>query len=249
MLIDSHCHLNSPDFAGRVPEVLARAGEAGVAAMVVPGWDAESSRRALSMASAYPMLHPAIGLHPWFIDAAADLTWMDDLLDDPRLVAIGEIGLDWATQVDHRRQEAVFRAQLGIAATRRLPVLLHCRRGWDRMLACLRDFPTVRGVLHSFSGSREVLRDCLALGHYVSFAAMVTRRNSLHAQEAARDVPADRLLLETDAPYMALEGVPASAVEPAHLVRILAFVAELRGDDPAVLAERTSANAWALLRL
>ncbi|MHB9026032.1 MAG: TatD family hydrolase [Armatimonadota bacterium] len=249
MLIDTHCHLNSPEFAGRVPEVLGRASGAGVTEIVVPGWDGDSSRRALSMAGAYPMLHPAIGLHPWFADTVTDLTWLTDLLDDPRLVAIGEIGLDWLAEVDHHRQEAVFRAQLAIASTHGLPVLIHCRRGWDRMLACLRDFPTVRGVLHAFSGSREVLHECLALGHYVSFAAMVTRRNSRRAQDAAREVPADRLLLETDAPYMALEGVPASEVEPAHLSRILAFLAELRGENPAALAAQTTANARELFRM
>jgi len=248
MFIDTHCHLNAPHFAGRVGEVLDRAAGVGVTTVVVPGWDAESSLRALAMAAGYPAIRPAIGLHPWFVAENADLDWLPRLLDDPRLTAIGEIGLDGAIELDDpERQEAVFRAQLRLAAARELPVLLHCRRRWDRLLACLKDGPPVRGVLHAFSGSREILREALGLGLYLAFGGMVTRPNSLRAHAAALAVPVERLLLETDAPYMALEGIPAEQVEPGHLPVICRFLAELRGENPAWLAARVAENARRLL--
>ena len=247
LLTDTHCHLNSPQFAGRVGEVLARAADAGVGEIVVPGWDAESSRRALAMSAGYPMLRAAVGLHPWFVVEQPGLDWLPHLLDDPRTQAVGEIGLDGAIDRDDPvLQEAVFRAQLRLAAARNLPVLLHCRRRWDRLLACLREEPRVRGVVHAFSGSLEVMHDCLALGLYISFAGMVTRPNSRRAHTAAAAVPADRLLLETDAPYMALEGIPAEQAEPAHLPRILAFIADLRGESPPALANQIAQNVQAL---
>jgi TatD DNase family protein len=244
LLTDTHCHLNSPHFAGREAHVVTRAAAAGVAALVVPAWDRASAETALALAETFPAVRAAVGLHPWFVAADADTAWVAPLLAHPRVVAVGEIGLDGAIDgADAAVQERVFRAQLALAVARGLPVLLHCRRRWDRLPAIIRDYPGLRGVLHAFSGSAEVLRDCLRLGLHVSFAGGVTRPNSRHARAAAALVPADRLLLETDAPYMALEGVPAEAVEPAHLPQILAAVAALRGDDPAALAAQTAANA------
>jgi len=241
-LTDTHSHLNSPHFAGRVGEVLARAAAVNVVEVVVPGWDRESSVMALALGAAHPGIRPAVGLHPWFVAENPDLTWLPALLDDPRLVAIGEIGLDGAIDnEDPAQQEAVFRAQLALAAERNLPVLIHCRRRWDRLLACLHDYP-VHGVMHAFSGSLEVMRECLRLGLYISFAGMVTRPNSRRAHEAATAVPADRLLLETDAPYMALEGIPAEQAEPAHLPLVLDYIANLRNTDPVTLGAISAEN-------
>ncbi len=247
LLTDTHCHLNSPHFAGRVGDVVARAMAAGVGTLIVPAWDRASAEAALALAEAYPAIRAAVGLHPWFVTSETDTAWVAPLLTHPRVVAVGEIGLDGAIAgEDPARQERVFRAQLALARAHDLPVLLHCQRRWDRLPAILRDYPGLRGVLHAFSGSAEVLRDCLRLGLYVAFAGGVTRPNSRHARAAAAAAPADRVLLETDAHYMALEGVPAEAAEPAHLPRILAVVASLRGDDPAALAAQTDANARAL---
>ncbi len=250
MLTDSHCHLNSPHFAGRVGEVAARAAAVGVGTIVVPAWDRESAVSALALAAALPGLQPAVGLHPWFVAEQPSLDWLPDLLADPRVVAVGEIGLDGAIDEEDRAlQETVFHAQLALAVEHDLPVLLHCRRRWDRLLPMLHEHPAVRGVLHAFSGSREILREALQLGLYVSFGGMVTRPGSRRAREAAAVVPADRLLLETDAPYMALEGIPAEAAEPAHLPLILDCLAELRGEAPATLAAQTADNSRRLFRL
>lgn len=245
-LTDTHCHLNSPLFAGRVGDVVARAEAAGVGTIIVPAWDRESAVQACALAAAYPALRAAIGLHPWFVARNPDTAWVAAMLDDPHVCAIGEIGMDGDIDgYDPAQQEAAFRAQLEIAAARDLPVLIHARRGWDHLLACLKDIP-VRGVMHAFSGSREVLDACLHRGMFISFAGMVTRPNSRRAREAVTLTPADRLLVETDAPYMAMDGVPADAMEPALIPPILAAVAALRGDDPALLAAQLAANVRGL---
>jgi len=246
MLTDTHCHLNDERFCERMPAVLARAAQVGVTEMIVPGWDRESSVRALSLAAAFPAIRAAVGLHPWFAAASDDRDWLPVLLDQPQVIAVGEIGLDGAVDNDDpARQEVVFRAQLAWAAARDLPVLLHCRRRWDRLLACLRDTP-VRGVVHAFSGSIEVLHALLQCGLYISFAGMVTRPNSRRAHEAAACVPAERLLLETDAPNMALEGIPAAQAEPMQLPLVLNYIARLRAEAPEALAVQVAANVKAL---
>jgi len=246
-LTDTHCHLNSPLFAGRLDAVITRARRAGVGTLVTPAWDRTSAGEALALAAVHPAIRPAVGLHPWFAARDADLTWLPTLLEDPRVVAIGEIGLDGAIDDDDPTvQERVFRTQLEMALTYHLPVLLHCRRRWDRLLTCLRDYPGIRGVLHAFSGSVETLREGLSLGLFVSCAGSVTRVNSRRARAAAAGVPLDHLLLETDAPYLALDGVPAVEVEPAHLPWILAAVAGLRDEMEATLAGHLAANVTRL---
>jgi len=246
-LTDTHCHLNDPAFEGRVAAVLARAREAGVGQVIVPGWDAASSRRALALAAEFPAILPAVGLHPWMVAAEADTRWVAVLAAESRAVAIGEIGLDGAVEAPLAWQLPVFRAQLALARERDLPVLLHCRAAWEPLLACLREVPGVRGVLHAFNGSVEVLRECLAMGLYVAFGGGVTRPNNRRAQQAAIAAPADRLLLETDAPSIGQDGVPPAAVEPRHVVPVLRRLAALRGEDAAALGARIVENVRALL--
>jgi TatD DNase family protein len=137
---------------------------------------------------------------------------------------------------------------LRLAVERDLPVLIHCRRGWDRLLRCIKEIGGARGIIHAFSGSREILRECLNLGFYISFAGMVTRPHSYRAHEAATLVPADRLLLETDAPCMALEGIPGGQSEPIHLLHVLHYVAQLRKETPEAIAAQVAENVTALFR-
>lgn len=243
---DTHCHLNDPAFDGRVGEVLARAAAVGVTQVIVPGWDRESSLKAIELAAAFPAIRAAVGLHPWFVTESDDLSWLPPLLDDPRVVAVGEIGLDGAIEHDDPvKQEAAFRAQLALAAERGLPVLVHCRRRWDRLLPCLRELPSC-GVMHAFSGSVETLRLLTALGWYISFTGSVTRPNAKRVHQAAAAVPADRLLVETDAPAIGLETVPAEQVGPDCIPAILTAIAHLRGDSPGALASQVDGNLRAL---
>jgi TatD DNase family protein len=246
-LTDTHCHLNDPAFDGRVADVLARANAAGVGQVIVPGWDEASSRRALALADEFPAILPAVGLHPWMVTANADLGWVRALSADPRVAAIGEIGLDGEVEVPLNMQVPVFRAQLALARERNLPALIHCRKAWEPLLACLAEYPGVRGVLHAYNGSVEILRACLAMGLYVAFGGGVTRPNNRRAHQAAAAAPADRLLLETDAPSIGLEGVPPADVEPRHITQVLARLAELRGVDAATLGAQLAANTCRFL--
>ena len=246
-LTDTHCHLNDPAFDGRVEEVLARAAEAGVTEVIVPGWDRESSLRAVALAAEFPAVRAAVGLHPWFVTESDDLSWLPPLLEEPQVIAIGEIGLDGAIEHDDpEQQEAVFRAQLALAAEHELLVLVHCRRRWDRLLPCLRETP-VRGIMHAFSGSRETMRELLALGFYISFSGSVTRPHAKRVRQAAAAVPADRLLAETDAPAIGLDTVPAAQVGPDCIPAIIAVIAGLRSESPDALAIRMAGNLRALL--
>ena len=258
--IDTHCHLNDPHFDGRIGEVLDRALASGMGEIIVPGWDAESSRRAVALAAEFPAIRAAVGLHPWFVTQDDDLSWLPVLLDNPRVVAVGEIGLDGAveklgdcqpvctqsgdsTLTSADAQERVFRAQLALAVKRNLPALMHCRRRWDHLLPCLRETPGIRGVMHAFSGSRETLRELLDLGFFISFSGSVTRTNAKKVRLAAAEVPANRLLTETDAPAIGLDGVDAADVEPAHIPRIVAALAELRGEKAELLAAQIDDNS------
>ncbi|MHB0938594.1 MAG: TatD family hydrolase [Armatimonadota bacterium] len=244
---DTHCHLNDPAFDGRVGEVLARAAAVGVTEVIVPGWDRESSLRAVELAAEFPAIRAAVGLHPWFVTENDDLSWLPPLLDDPRVVAVGEIGLDGAIENDDpEKQEMVFRAQLTLAAEHQLPVLVHCRRRWDRLLPCLRELPSC-GIMHAFSGSVETMRLLLALGFYISFTGSVTRPNAKRVHQAAAAVPADRLLVETDAPAIGLETVPAEQVGPDCIPAVLAAIARLHSDPLDVLAWQVAGNLRALL--
>lgn len=247
MLTDTHCHLNDDRFAGRLPAVLARAEGAGVGQIIVPGWDRDSSRRAVALAAAYPGVRAAVGLHPWFL-GDGDISWLPALLDDSGVVAVGEIGLDGAIEPEQPAlQEAAFRAQLALAAARGLPVLVHACKRWDRLLPCLRDVLGMRAVIHAFSGSREILQALLDFGCYIGFGGGVTRPNAQRTRAAALVTPADRLLLETDAPYIGMDGILPEQVEPAHIPRVLQTLAELRGEDAQVLAERIAGNVRGLV--
>lgn len=239
-LTDTHCHLNDLAFDGRVADVLARARDAGVGRVVVPGWDSASSLRALALAEEFPDILPAVGLHPWMVTTDADLGWVRELA--PRAVAIGEIGLDGVVDVPLEAQVPIFRVQLALAVECGKPALIHCRKAWEPMLACLRDYPGLRGVLHAFNGSVEVMRACLVMGLYVAFGGGVTRPNNRRAHQAAIAVPADRLLLETDAPSIGMEGIPPAEVEPKDITRVLTRLAALRGEDTAALATQIAVN-------
>jgi TatD DNase family protein len=242
LLTDTHAHLNDPHFAGRVGAVLTRARAAGVGGAVVPGWDEASSREALALAAAFPPILPAVGLHPWMVAEDTELAWLPALLDDPRVVAVGEIGLDGAVAVPMDHQLTAFRMQLALARARDLPVLIHCRKAWEPLLTCLHEVSGRRGVLHAFSGSVETMRLCVDLGYHIAFGGGLTRPNNRRARAVAAAVPANRLLLETDAPAIALEGIPKEAVEPAHIVRVLAALAALRGEEVAGLGARIAEN-------
>jgi TatD DNase family protein len=251
LLIDSHAHLNEPVFV-KLDEVVARAKNAAVGACVVPAYDRDSLDRTFALAGRYPgFVFPAYGIHPWFAGDPVDVERVKECLDRGNAVAVGEIGLDFAA--GHDRQECqivLFRKQLEIAIEYHLPVIVHCRKAFDPLSGILSDYRgKLRGVMHSFSGSPEWMRRFLDLGFCISFSGSVTRKSARKYHRNAQAVPADRYLLETDAPSIATESTPASEVEPMHLVEIARKMAEIRNMEYGDICRESSENAKNLFHL
>ena len=252
-LFDTHTHLHFPEYAGDRAAVLARARAAGVTGMVTIGTDLAASQAAVALAAEEPDVWASVGVHPH--DAAAGeaaLPEIERLARAPRVVAIGEIGLDFFRNHSPRDvQIDVFRRQLDLARRAGLPVVIHCRDAHAEALAILAEARVgeIGGVMHCFSGDVAVARACLDLGLLISLAGPVTYKSARALPEVARFVPADRLVLETDCPFLPPEGHRGQRNEPAYVSLTAARVAALRAEPLDRLAGATSDNARALFRL
>ncbi|HEY5645150.1 MAG TPA: TatD family hydrolase [Pseudomonadales bacterium] len=240
MLVDSHCHLNYlDDPQARVREARA----AGVVAVLCIGVDAAHIGEVLALARSEPDVWASVGQHPEA--AASDWNWIEPLLDQPRVVAVGETGLDYYhsdTPGLRRRQRQNFEHQLSLASRYDLPVVVHTRSAEADTLALIRSFPDVVGVLHCFTESWALAEAAIDLGYYISISGIVTFRNGENVRAVARQVPADRLLVETDAPWLAPVPHRGRQNQPAYVVDTAGYLAELRGTDLPSLAEQTSEN-------
>ncbi len=251
MLIDTHCHLADPAYEPDRQQVLDRAWAAGVGRVVVIGESATRAESALELARAEPRLVATAGIHPhdardW---GASTETWLRSMLRDPRVVAVGETGLDF--HYDHSPRSAqrqAFESQLAIAAETGRPVVIHAREADDEVAAILGNHPDVTAILHSFSSGMALLRAGLVHRHYVSFSGMVTFKN-WRLDEAICETPLDRLLLETDGPYLAPVPHRGRRNESAFLPATVAHVARLRGTTATDLAALTAQNAIRFFRL
>jgi TatD DNase family protein len=252
---DTHAHLQDDAFAQDLEEVLARAEAAGVRYVLTVGTTAETSAQAAALAQKHVLLAAAVGIQPNHAAQAQPGDWerIAALAQSPGVVALGETGLDrywhytpWPVQVDY------FQRHLDLARQTGLPVVIHCRDAFPETLDLLQHHAhkhgPIRGVMHSFTGDLDAARQCLRLGLHLSFAGMVTYRNAEPLRHVAAQVPLDRLLLETDSPY--LVPVPLRnrqrRNEPAHLPHIAACVARLHQVSEDVLAQATTANAFSL---
>jgi TatD DNase family protein len=247
-VIDTHAHLDHCE--GEPADVVARAGAAGVEAIISIGTGLASCRAVLGIAAALGPVWAAVGIDTHKagrpdVDDPADLA---ALTHEPKVVAVGETGLDYHYGADVKdQQRALFEAQLAIAADARLPVVIHCREAAADTATVLAGFPgTV--VLHCFS-EPELLGPAIDRGYYCSFAGNVTYGRSDDLREAARAVPGDRLLVETDSPYLSPQPVRKNRNEPANVVHTVAALAVARGEDAAELGARTAANARAAFGL
>ena len=257
MLIDTHAHLTFPDFANDLDGILARAAEAGVTRVVTIGTSVESSRLAVTLAEKYATVFAVIGIHP---DNAMEAApgFIDDLralAQNPRVVAIGETGLDYFRRTPERvaaekdTQAAVFTQQLELAAELGLNVVIHERESWDDTLAVLAPFAgKVRAQFHCFGKSLAHAEAVLADGHLVSFTGIVTFKNAVIVQETAARLPTGTFMVETDCPYLAPVPFRGKRCEPAHTRATAEFIAELRAQPPAELAAQTTATAEAFFR-
>lgn len=245
MLVDTHCHLAATAFEADRDIVLERAWAAGVAHIVIIGESRETAERGLALAQREPRLSVVAGVHPhdardWSPEAEK---WLEALLGDVRVVAVGETGLDY--HYDHSPRQAqhlAFEAQLHLARQVERPAVIHAREADHDVAAKLRANPDVVAVLHSFSSGPALLRAGLDLGHYVSFSGMVTFKNWA-LDDALRAVPLERLLLETDAPYLAPVPHRGKRNEPAFVRAVAERVAAVRGLATEELIEMAGRNA------
>ena len=245
-MIDTHCHLTDPRLLSQLADVLARAAERGVAHMVTIATDPPDWTQALALCRGFPTLRCALGVHPNEAHKApADaLAVLEGLLGEKSVVALGEIGLDWHYGIAHREiQYRLFERQLAMAAERQLPVVIHSRESVADCLAVMSRYALKRAVFHCFTGSGEEAEQILAQGFWLGFTGVVTFKNGAELRRVAASVPADRLLVETDAPYLTPEPMRKQKVnEPAMVAYTAAVIARERGVSAEALAGLTTGN-------
>jgi len=268
-LIDTHCHLFMDPLATDPTAVRQRAAAAGVGQIVVPAYDTDSWAQVTALAAdpapatgtqLTATVYPALGLHPWVADEPLDLAKLAQALTDCHAVALGEIGLDFKVETPAWDQQlGIFEAQLNLARQLKLPVILHNRGAFEEMLTILgrqikagyarRPLQELSGVVHAFSRGPELARRFLDLGFCIAFGGAITRPRAKQARHSAELVPLDRIVLETDAPAIGLDGVDPESTEPRHVARVAAALAEIRGESLQTIQEVTSHNARALFGL
>jgi TatD DNase family protein len=253
MLVDSHCHLATAAFDDDRPAVLARARAAGVRALIDVGVDPEGWARTLALAAAEPEVFAALALHPNDVAEVglAAIDALPPLLAAPRVVAVGETGLDYHWQrTPPAMQQAAFRAHLALARRLDLPVIVHCRQAYDDTLDIIAaDGNGTRGVLHCFGGTLAQAERALALGYAISLAGPLTFKKSDEARRITAAVPGESLLVETDAPYLAPHPRRGQRNEPAYVALVAAALAAARGEELAAVVARTGRNAARLFGL
>lgn len=251
-LIDSHCHIDVADFDADRREVLQKCRELGVTRMVVPAVLAATWDSLLQLCTQEPGLYPALGLHPVFLDQHQDqdLSHLERYVAQQHPVAIGEIGLDfYIAELDRQRQQHLFDAQLEIARTADLPVILHVRKAHDQVLHSLRRIRVRGGICHAFNGSLQQAHQYLELGFKLGFGGMLTFERSHKLHQLARELPLEALVLETDAPDMTVASHRGERNSPEYLPECLTALATLRDENPAQVAAQTCANVCAVLNL
>lgn len=250
-LIDTHTHLDFPDFDADRPALLAESRALGVRQMVVLGVYRDNWQRVWDLVQSDPDLHAALGLHPVYLDQHRpdDMThlrdWLARLAGHRQLCAVGEIGLDYYIEnLDRERQQTLFEAQLQLAAEFELPALIHVRRSHAAVIATLKRLPLKRaGIIHAFAGSFEEAREYIKLGYKLGLGGAATWPQALRMHRVQAKLPLDAIVLETDSPDMAPAMFPGQRNSPAHLPAICEALAGIMAVSPEQLAEASTANA------
>jgi TatD DNase family protein len=275
MLVDTHAHLDFPEFAGEVNAVVDRAREAGVSRIIVIGTTLKSSRQALRFAEQYPGVYAVVGIHPTSVSGERE-DFIDDLqqlVDHPKVVAIGETGLDYhhlpsslrkrevsettfgasstetieaelADEAEIDRQAAAFEQHLELAATKSKNVVIHQRDAWEDTVRILCPYSSrIHGVFHCFNGTMEQASEVIELGHYISFTGIVTFKNATALREVAAYIPDERIMVETDAPFLAPVPFRGKRCEPAYVRETAAAIAAVRKTTFATFSTQTTKNA------
>ena len=251
MLIDTHCHLFYDDLKNDLPGVLDRAHDLGVNRFICVATNMEDARECLLMGESHENIFASAGVHPHdakdapedFVDQIYDLMTFDSM------VAVGEMGLDYFRNIsDPEIQKNVFRIQMSIAQSLKKPVIFHNRDADDDVIKILKEFPDVRGVAHCFSSNLETAKTFMGLGYFISFSGNLTFKNS-HLPEVAKDLPLDRILVETDSPYLSPVPHRGKPNEPGRTRFVAEKLAEIHDVPLKVIAEKTTANAMDLFGL
>lgn len=253
-MIDTHCHLHFSEYDQDRETVLQRSWESGIDALILVGCDAEDSCQAMTLAQSVPNAFFSAGFHPheasrWNFDKKQKL---EELSLHPKCVAVGEVGLDYYRNLSPKEdQQKVFIEMTTLAKSRGLPLIIHSRQAADEMVSLLKEqgpFPS-SGVMHCFSGDSKYLQDCLKLGFYISFAGNLTFANAQELRERAAEVPMERLLAETDCPYLTPVPFRGTRNEPCRITHTIAKLAEIQKKSPEEMAEAAARNARRLFKL
>lgn len=248
MLFDTHAHLNAEEYKDDLDEVISRAQEAGVTNMVVVGFDRPTIERAMELVDHYDFLYASVGWHP--VDAIdmreEDLIWIEELASHPKVVALGEMGLDYHWDKSPKDiQKEVFRKQIRLAKKVKLPIIIHNREATADILEILKEenAEEVGGIMHCFSGSPEVARECVNMNFYISLGGPVTFKNAKKPKEVAAEVPLEKLLIETDCPYLTPHPFRGKRNEPGYVKLVAEQIAEIKGLSYEEVAAATTKNA------
>lgn len=253
MLFDTHAHYDAEQFDADRDEVLAGLPGRGVSLVVNPGCDIPSSRKAVELAQRYPFLYAAVGYHPENCAPyrEEELDILRELAAHPKVVAIGEIGLDyyWEENPPREFQRKVFRDQMALARELDLPVIVHDREAHGDSLAIVKEFPGVRGVFHCYAGSVEMARELVRLGWMISFTGVLTYKNARKAVETAQAIPLEHLMIETDSPYMAPVPHRGKRNDSGYVVHTCEKLAEIKGISLEECARVTRENGKRFFRI
>lgn len=254
MLFDTHVHLNAQQFDEDREEVIKRAEDAGVTHMVVVGFDRETIPLAIEIAESHSNIYAAVGWHP--VDAIdmeeSDLNWIEELSSHPKVVAIGEMGLDYhwdKSPVDVQKE--VFRKQIRLAKKVQMPIIIHNREATQDIVDILKEenAEEVGGIMHCYSGSVEIAKECVEMNFYISLGGPVTFKNAKEPKEVAEAISLEHLLIETDCPFLAPHPNRGKRNEPSYVTLVAEQVADIKGISLEELGKATTENAFRLFRL
>lgn len=252
MLFDSHAHLNDEAFDQDRAELLETFRDAGVGLVMNAGCSLASSREGIALAEAYPWIYCSVGTHPDTADEVNEevLEIYRQMCSHPKVKAIGEIGLDYYYETIHRdAQMRAFRMQMQLAEELDMPVIVHERDAHEDGMSIVKEFPKVKGVFHCYSGSAEMARQLVDMGWYIGFTGVLTFKNARKAVETAASIPLERILLETDCPYMAPEPYRGKRNHPGYLPKMAEKLAQIRGIPVEEAIRATTENAKRLYRI
>lgn len=251
-LIDTHCHLDFVDFDSDRDEVIKRALSSGVECLINIGSSVQGSIRSVELAKKYSMVYAAVGIHPHEADRVNenDISIIAELAKKDKIAAIGEIGLDYYKNYSQQlNQKKLFISLLGLNRKINLPVVIHTRQAQDDTLGIIKDFIPIKAAVHCFSGDDIFLKACLDLGFFISFTCNITYKKSDNLRNIVKLAPLDRIMLETDAPYLSPEGFRGRRNEPFNVKFLAERIAQIKGIDVGEAAFATTANAKRFFRL